>query len=512
MNNLDEKLLQQLNNEQGKIITSSSDRIIVSAGPGSGKTYTLVKKISDYLSSLPDYRGVVACSFTKEASKQLHLKIENSCDIKSSFIGTIDSFILTAIIDKFKNRYLFERGFTTNLSKLDISMPEQKSLCSTLTKLGYTNGSENDINNYCSDWVNNLARGIYEISFPAYLVGAWMITHMSQVSEYLTNVFSALFIDEAQDLNEFQHFFIEKLVTTCSMKCVMIGDKNQSIYEFRGARPEQFYSLRDRGYVEYSITVSVRCHKSILDFSNVVVDSRFIPTKNDDVRVHLGTGPKPDFLSTIDEHFFILCESNAFARIVYESLSSHNIDVIYSLQIEISDKEFKDNYLDLIEETIKFFINSKNVEPSLTYSIDEYIAYLSNYILEKNISVKKLSKVEIPLMDYLCMVLSWLNVIMPKTIYDELTTQLTNDVYLNHYKSYSQKNRVMTIHASKGLESESVFVLLEYNQYVLSDEYKRKLFVAFSRAKNHLFIAYKKNAIPENCTVDSFLKNAISRL
>lgn len=43
---MNKELLKELNEQQGKIIHSIDKKIIVSAGPGSGKTYTIVKKLN----------------------------------------------------------------------------------------------------------------------------------------------------------------------------------------------------------------------------------------------------------------------------------------------------------------------------------------------------------------------------------------------------------------------------------------------------------------------------------
>ena len=49
INNLSEKELNKLCEQQNAIINSNYDRIVVSAGPGSGKTYTIVRKIAKEL-------------------------------------------------------------------------------------------------------------------------------------------------------------------------------------------------------------------------------------------------------------------------------------------------------------------------------------------------------------------------------------------------------------------------------------------------------------------------------
>ena len=99
MLNINKKDLGELNKQQSKIIDSDSDKIVVHAGPGSGKTYTMVRMITKELEALDDYKAIIACSFTREASSQLEVKIkEKTTKHELSYIGTIDSFIMNEII------------------------------------------------------------------------------------------------------------------------------------------------------------------------------------------------------------------------------------------------------------------------------------------------------------------------------------------------------------------------------------------------------------------------------
>lgn len=74
---------------------------------GSGKTYTVVKRIENELQEIEDYKGIVACSFTKEASEELKNRINKKINLENCFVGTIDSFVKN-IICVFVNRALKE--------------------------------------------------------------------------------------------------------------------------------------------------------------------------------------------------------------------------------------------------------------------------------------------------------------------------------------------------------------------------------------------------------------------
>ena len=106
---IDIELKKILDAQQERIINDTNKYLCVSACPGAGKTYTLIKKIEKEIENLKDYQGIIACSFTKEASKEIKNRLGNKNNkLENCFIGTIDSLVLNLIIRPFLNRYLFE--------------------------------------------------------------------------------------------------------------------------------------------------------------------------------------------------------------------------------------------------------------------------------------------------------------------------------------------------------------------------------------------------------------------
>ena len=71
---------------------------VITARPGSGKTYTVVEKIAQVLDPLPDFKGVIAISFTNKASDELKSRCKcKGVKTKQSFFGTIDRFYISQI-------------------------------------------------------------------------------------------------------------------------------------------------------------------------------------------------------------------------------------------------------------------------------------------------------------------------------------------------------------------------------------------------------------------------------
>lgn len=497
------KISEELIIEQNKIIESEDSRIVISAGPGSGKTYTLTKKAAKELKLFEDNKvnkGVILCSFTRESALELYKKISNLIENDFSFIGTIDSFLLTCIINPFKNRILKVLKPNSKLikDKLKVSIPSlnRNEQVNIFTREGLTTFNKKKVVLYYNNWINNLIDSRYEVSFAAYLFAGKAVEVVSEVKSYIMNRFHSIYIDEAQDLNYFQIRFIKKLIEATNINCYLIGDKRQSIYGFRGAKPDLFYSMvDDQGFVEHKITHSARCHYHILEFSRRIVGESIENTKLlDDKRVinNYSIIHNLGILKDLND-YFILVESNDEAQQIYlKCLDKGLTNIIYSRKINIeSDKNFSDNYYDLVEEIIKFYYNHTNIIPKHTYSLEKLVIFLEPHInnaklKESNLVIKK----EETVVEYLKRIFLLGDVMIPQSVLLELNDQLNQEVYKSQYMLYQNINRIMTIHSSKGLEAKYVFMQFKRKTFYINEETKRKFFVGFTRAKERLLIGF----------------------
>ena len=94
--------------------------------------------------------------------------------------------------------------------------------------------------------------------------------------------FSAVYIDEYQDVNHIQNRIFE--VISKPTNRFMVGDIKQSIYGFRSARPEIFSSMKNSfpklgegnsDFASVFMSSNFRCDKAIVDFVNGVFDRAF---------------------------------------------------------------------------------------------------------------------------------------------------------------------------------------------------------------------------------------------
>ena len=101
--------------EQSKILQQKGN-IVITAKPGSGKTYTIVEKIARVIPDLPEYKGVIAISFTNKASDELKEGASKGAQIRSNlFLALLTSFIFHKLL------FLFQamlRGILQNMRLL----------------------------------------------------------------------------------------------------------------------------------------------------------------------------------------------------------------------------------------------------------------------------------------------------------------------------------------------------------------------------------------------------------
>ena len=76
---------------------------------------------------------------------------------------------------------------------------------------------------------------------------------------------------------------------------------------------------------------------------------------------------------------------------------------------------------------------------------------------------------------------------------EKIYQKLNDEKYKYYYYISDKMNKIMTIHSSKGLESNDVVIILETPYNINNEEFKNKLFVAITRAKKNVYIYMKEN-------------------
>lgn len=311
--------------EQRNIIINEGN-VVVTAKPGSGKTFTLVEKINQISQAIFDYQGVIAISFTRKASHELETRCKNrGAPHKQSFYGTIDSFYINQIIIP------FSRHITGRLVKFDVkTFVKDVSEFEALSKIsgGYTQDIEKKL-------IESLSNGYIFLDVCGE-TAMYILENVKEAKEYLVAKYTHIFIDEYQDCGDVHHRIFMFLVNA-GITGVAVGDINQAIYAFSNRYPKYLISLlTSPQFTSYEITKNHHCHKSISDYSLRLLGMN-IETTLDDKRVYKvridgdeGTIAKSIcvYLPAIKEKYAtvennkvsILCRNNSSAERVYNDL------------------------------------------------------------------------------------------------------------------------------------------------------------------------------------------------
>lgn len=248
--------------ERKKEIIRIPGSVLVQAGPGAGKTKTLVAR-AEHIYTVTQKR-VALLSYTNAAADEIKIRINNDYPI---YVGTIHSFCLKYILRPFlwlKNwprfkvvPYAVLKEFTDEYSEELRSVYDKFQLIESLNKdldgtysnepIENTPFTKRQLGELYDDYINSSGFVSYnEILYRSYVI----INDYRFVRRSLASQFSEILIDEFQDTNVTQYEIIKLLKNENLCSFFMVGDPNQTIMTFAGA-VEDIFSKAER---DFSIT------------------------------------------------------------------------------------------------------------------------------------------------------------------------------------------------------------------------------------------------------------------
>jgi len=340
-----------------------------------------------------------------------------------------------------------------------------------------------------------------------------------------------IFIDEFQDTNPIQTEIIKMLA---SSECIIgvIGDYNQSIYGFQGAKPEDFRDFSIEGLDEYIIKDNWRSTQNIINILDSVSNTHQKCIRNikgsmpniivTDLQKALSfIKQKETELSGPDFTSIILTKNNKDLRTIRTNLNSQQCQSLDNLWDEFQSKDKTKERYAFISQVLKSYQYAKDKRFELAlYEILKLFKKKSFDIIKDQLRQRTIS---LEILEF-CINLNSINEKTIKEFYDLLKEKLENyniklssygkgnaatfvethsvEDMLKHLKITEYKTEVSTIHGAKGTEYNmvSLFIFDEINKEAenklknfitnpnMQDEKHRKKYVAMSRAKDYLFI------------------------
>ncbi len=324
-----------MNEAQQRAVHHEDGPMLVLAGPGSGKTLVITERTRWLISEkgVPEDQ-ILVITFTKAAANEMKERFLAKTRQKRTRVsfGTFHAVFFTIL----KHAYRFT---SANIVREEVKLQYMKEIIHRMEKeegaswefedekeliadlfseISLVKGSRIDLENYysisCSDEV---FRSIYQeydkrlrranlIDFDDMLLMCYeLLTQRKDILSLWQNKFRYILVDEFQDINLVQYEII-KLLAAPHNNLFIVGDDDQSIYRFRGAKPEIMLGFPTDfpGSEKLILDTNYRSSSSILTVANSLVknnENRF----EKKVRAVKDAGEEP-----VIRHFPTLSEEN----------------------------------------------------------------------------------------------------------------------------------------------------------------------------------------------------------
>ncbi len=442
------QLFGELSPTQLKIINDNEKHIAVVAGPGSGKTRVLVHKLASLL-LMEDvkHEQLLMVTFSRAAATEFKKRL-------LSLIGNAAHYIEI----KTFHSYCFDLlGKVGSLEKSDAILK------STIEKIKSGEVEANRITK------------------------------------------TVLVIDEAQDINSDEFALINTLMEQNEeMRVIAVGDDDQNIYEFRGASSkylEQF--MADMKATKHELIENYRSKNNLVEFTNGFVkkishrlkETPIVAKQADNGNVKLVHYQSGNLISPLVQD--ILLTGLAGTTCVLTKTNDEALQItglllkngMHAKLIQSNDGFSLQNLLE-----VRFLLNEINTDDDIKIISDEVWANAKSELRKR---FQQSSKLEV------CnnLIKQFEDANSKKKYKSDLEVFIRESKLEDFYNENGETIFVSTIHKAKGKEFDNVFIMLE-NFNPTTDEAKRQLYVAMTRAKRNLTIHLNGNYL-DNITAEN---------
>lgn len=583
------------NTEQQKAIAHKDGPLIVVAGPGSGKTTVVVNRTKALIEKgvLPE--NILVITFTKAAAKEMKLRFNTLTEniYPDVTFGTIHSISLKILVNSFGYSYDNVLNEQEKFSALRKIVKEQRIPTEDVNHL------IKNLSNAIGLIKSGKLKPPYQIdcgcrpnqlekAFQAYtefcrkahkidyddmqIVALQKLKKNKRELAYWQDVFQYIMVDEFQDTCDTQAELIYLLTGSNHNICV-VGDDDQSLYRFRGAKPEVMLNFEKKFHAE-KITLDtnyrsgakiVKTTSSFIKTNEERFDKDFksvrnggkIEIKNHDTQETQAKKITSQIRSLLKknvpyEEIAVIYRTNTESGKIIEQLMKKDIPFVASRESTVNMFEhwiFRDiinfhnickdvskaDYNDLtraLKRPSQYIPNKAFQSCSSLFELSEWgyenkKPYISRNIKKFKDDMARLKKKKLAdFLVYLAEDMGYRDALFdyadytkqnPKELLDILDEIIdsaepfeTMEEWYEYAKDYTftlkksfednlEGVRLMTMHGSKGLEFQHVFIINANEEFtpfcykgVIEDmeEERRMFYVAMTRAKDHLHINY----------------------
>ena len=279
-----------------EIASSTNPRIRVVAGPGTGKSFAMKRRVARLLEEGVEPSAILPVTFTRVAAEDLHRELismdtENAEHLEGTTLHSLALKILS-------RNHVLE---VTGRHPRPLNDFELEPLFADLSAHGGKRSIRKKLNAYHAAWARLQGDDPADVeehrdlAFETDLI-AWLEFHrgmlIGEVIPYLYSYlrnhphcperteFQHILVDEFQDLNKVEQEIIRYLSTDASM-CV-VGDDDQSIYSFKFAHPEGIidWCNQNQGSADLALIDCRRCPHTVVRIANHLISRSPTRTHN----------------------------------------------------------------------------------------------------------------------------------------------------------------------------------------------------------------------------------------
>ena len=355
-----QSILQGLNEEQKKAATHVDGAMLILAGAGSGKTKTITSRLAYLISQGIPANSTLTLTFTNKAALEMRnraLNLINQTKLDAypllctfhkfgllflkfymSELKRKNNFVIIDTDDKKKIIKKFQSDLSTSILANEIS-----KMKNSLVSVDDALSNSTLINDYAkkeSGFYQKVAKVYKEyedtlknenlVDFDDLLGLPYKILAKNRtLCEEISQKYRYIMVDEYQDTNEPQFKLLEKLCLMHENLCV-VGDDDQSIYGWRGARVENILNFKDqfKNVTLIKLENNYRSTQNILNTANNLIDCN----QNRLGKKLIGTkekGEEVTLMESEDENYETNKISNAIKKLINSGEELKNIAVLY---------------------------------------------------------------------------------------------------------------------------------------------------------------------------------------
>lgn len=481
-------------------IEHGQGHLVVEAAAGSGKTFTLIK----CLELIPNDKRILLTAFNKDIVNELKKKAKEFPNVECKTLHGLGMLMVMKNVDemspvpeifKYSSQFYSNPSAYTKINLFRLKKHDRKMYMDNVKK--YVDFARYFLCQTPKD-LDEIEK-VYEIETVAdekevaMKLLEWGKTNLKTMDYtdmiWLPNVlnlkpiglqYDYIMVDECQDMNKAER----ELVLKCfkmGTRMVSVGDENQLIYQFSGSDKDSLNTLKNLPNTKcLPLSISYRCADSIVEYAQRIVPSI---EKNDDHRAGNVLEDVP--LEDVKDGDMVLCRTNA------PLVDLYNRYLKLGKKSYIVGKDIGSNMKTIIESMNMTEVNWGNIEKDGLFIrlYDDLFETRNKIMAESNVSKEdainsRQFQDKLDMINAIGAMANGINSV------DELLGKI--DVVFPK-KVQKEGIKLSTIHKSKGLECENVYIacksLMPSKNATTKWEKRQErnlMYVAYTRAKNKL--------------------------